>query len=87
MYIIDPNVIGDLWVCEDCLIYIANGELPESEEESEAIKHGIEREHPYQWVADSDEESDRFSWSACDCCASGLGGVRHKCALILVKKG
>ncbi len=89
----DPDVISNLWVCTDCVMYIANGELPEEDADvGRAILDGIERERPYDWVCESphDDEGEGadqvdFSWRACECCNSHLGGSRHRCALILVK--
>lgn len=83
----DP--IRDLWVCSDCLFFIANGDLPDDDDAARAIVEGCERESPGVWVSDSADETDaddcdanEFSWSACDCCGSDLGGSRHRCALI-----
>jgi hypothetical protein len=81
------DVLTGFWVCQDCLMFIANGELPE--DGGEAIVEGCERELPYQWVADSPAEGEsedactrEFSWRSCHCCNSKLGGSRHRCVLI-----
>jgi hypothetical protein len=83
-------VNDDLWVCQDCLLYIANGDLtgldnnPETAERRQAeILAGIERELPAQWVADSSEETDReFSSAPCDCCEQRAAGSRYHCVLL-----
>ena len=84
-----PIVYRDLWVCWDCALFIANGDLPDDESLAESILYGIEREAPGQWVLDSANESDpedyssqEFSWSDCDCCGSDLGGSCERAAIV-----
>lgn len=110
----------DLWICPDCLFYVANGQLPDDPADAERVLEGARREEPAVWVLDGphvgehapecwtcdgegadafgdpcelcrgtgrqeeEEGADaiEFSWSACDCCGSGLGGSRHRAALI-----
>ncbi len=68
----------DLLVCVDCIMYIANGDLPED-------RPDFEEECASRWPLASgwhincgDEEKDEeFSWQDCDCCGSALGGSRH----------
>lgn len=79
------DIIDDLWVCCDCIMMIANGDLPtgsdaDVEDFQEAFDIACEREAPYQWVAGSEE--NEFSWRHCDCCHSSLGGSRHEAYLI-----
>lgn len=90
----DPNeVISDLWVCVDCVVFIANGDLPEDPKIAKKILAGVEREAPGQWVCDGPHEDDGegeeddtlvFSRSPCDCCGSCLGGERHRCAIVFI---
>lgn len=65
----------DLFVCQDCLFYIAYGDEPEE---------------PNGWqppdidlalvvCSDSSDQDKEFSWSDCDLCDSSLGGSRHHC--------
>lgn len=68
------------WVCADCILYIANGDLPEDPADARRITDAIAAE-PGTWVCGSAPD-DEFSWSACDCCGSTLGGSRHEAAVI-----
>jgi hypothetical protein len=69
----------DLDCCEDCLMYLANGDVPE---ERPNLVDDIRKEWP-SWGTEFDlviggDETDEFSWSSCDCCGSRLGGARYK---------
>jgi hypothetical protein len=80
------RVIADnLWVCVDCIQFIANGELPDDSKRSTAIIAGHERELPAIWVNGGSElptDQREFSWRPCACCGSKLGGDRYPAALI-----
>jgi len=41
-------IANDLWVCADCLFFIANGDLPEDEKASARVVAGVGREAPRQ---------------------------------------
>lgn len=78
------EIINDLYVCVDCAIYIANGDLPADstpERDKEIIK-GVRDEAPYYWVVDSTGDSENFMRRACDCCHSPLAGDRLAASLI-----
>lgn len=95
------EIDSELWVCQDCLMFIANGDLTgldyspggkEADERAAAIIAGAEewgaRERHVH--ADSSEETDRdFSSRACDYChdkGPGAGaGSRHKCIALVSK--
>lgn len=79
------SIIHDLWVCVDCGMFIANGDLPEDEEASAAILAAMERDAPAEWVS-GDREDECFSRSSCDCCGSTLGGARMSAALVTRNK-
>lgn len=84
------EVIKDLWVCVDCGYTIANGEPLEDAtlHWKAAFAAGLEREAAagYHWVSGS--AADRaFTFAACDCCGSRLGGTRMSAALIGPPKG
>jgi len=74
------KVVDEGMACVDCVMMIANGELPhdcdeERQKELEAIDIG--------WcVSGGDEDHDEFSWSSCDVCGSTLGGSRDKVVLL-----
>lgn len=68
----------DLWVCSDCALYVANGELPYLDSDAQAIIDG-EREwldkgyHLYY----GSQPSEESCVATCDCCGSKLAGNRH----------
>ena len=69
------------WICQDCLMAIANGDLPEDPAEIDRPWLRLD-EIPSTWVVlldptDSGRDCRGFSWSQCDCCGSRLGGSRH----------
>jgi len=61
------DVIRDLWVCVDCLMFHANGDLPDDPEAEAAIIAGCEREAPYVWTCDGPNTVD---------CGGGIECVR-----------
>jgi hypothetical protein len=71
----------DLVGCEDCRMYIANGDIPEN-------RPNLPRAIAAQWPDDGphivcgDTEGDEFSWQACDICGSRLGGARYPFAIL-----
>lgn len=77
-------------VCEDCLAFVANGDLPEDGNDLESAfqdEKGLRKGH---WVAgvtptEDDPEGhgyDAFSWQACEvCCAKA--GSRNGITLLL----
>lgn len=69
-----------LYSCQDCLMYLANGDLSDCPDDvAESLPGKIEERWPAgHLVTTSTEETDlEFSWRACDCCGSQLGGSRH----------
>lgn len=80
------TIVGEIEVCDDCLMAHANGEYPER---GEAFA-----DEPVPWAAlptadvamncETDADGDEtcgFSWSDCDGCGSTLGGTRHRMAV------
>ena len=82
-----------LSVCADCLMCIANGDLPTDDdpERDAASIAGVEREQASGGhivaggTGDDPENPDEggFSWSSCDCCNSNLGGDRFNATLVI----
>jgi len=71
----------ELAICTDCLLFIVNGDLPEDETRAADLPADIERNWPPPWniaPACDDDCASWFSWRACECCGSRLGGDRHK---------
>lgn len=75
--------IIELEGCSDCIMYLANGELPADDDNNEwpgpdAIARIWEG---YELCVAGDENSEEyFSHLECDVCRSRLGGNRYPCA-------
>jgi hypothetical protein len=66
------RVTDELMVCVDCVLIIANGcDTVEQERHAASM-----RDCGSLFVGD-DSKDDEFSWCACGCCGSSLGGSRH----------
>lgn len=87
-----PTPQGTLWVCVDCMLTEATGELPAdldadqpapwARESATDVTPGLLRsEHNDGCEGDWEQgcycEHREFSWSQCDGCGSTLGGSRH----------
>ena len=88
-------ICNDLAVCESCLLYIANGDA-ENAEDNAAAQKGIEALHKFYLlpsehgsvVASGENDEGYFSWlGKCDCCRRELGGMRYKAAIIALDSG
>ena len=81
MVVLDDEIA----VCPDCLIFIANGDLPDDEADAARVLVGVEwlQREGGTLVCGEDESGEGlgFSWSSCDCC-DGLAGDRSPAALI-----
>lgn len=67
-------------VCQDCLIYLANGDLTGIDDNAEAAHieksvNALANQHGGELVADGDDMG--FSHHACECCG-GLAGNRYR---------
>lgn len=90
---IEWRVYLDQYVCIDCRDFIADGTLPEDQEESDRLMLEFDRyaQENIEWRLGSQREQEdehggltkidledlEFSWAECDCCGSSLGGSRH----------
>ena len=74
--------IVELAGCVDCVMYLANGALPEADSGSDWKPEAIAANWPgYNVVVAGDETSEEhFSWSPCGVCGAPLGGSRYPCA-------
>lgn len=73
------NKIENVLICDDCVNYISNGELPpdSSIEDDLDIQHGAEfLAITYKFGSVGVERG--FSVMHCDCCGSSLAGNRHE---------
>lgn len=70
----------ELSACVDCLFFVANGDVPEDDngELETAIMDNLGAEDVRHLVCGDSDQDDEFSWSACECCGSRLGGSRHQ---------
>ena len=76
------KITDTLMACEDCLFYVANGDLPDGNPYFEdAIRAAIGVPSGWLCVGDSDADEE-FSWAPCECCGSQLGGSRHQLVLL-----
>lgn len=71
--------IENVLICEDCALYLANGDLPVDalEEQEEHIKYHAQRltsHYKYGSVG----ENKGFSIAKCDCCGTKLHGNRYE---------
>ena len=64
-----------LWACTDCVILLANGDMPP--EPTEYAPMALLDENVSLGGAEHEGEVRDFDWSACDGCGSPLGGERH----------
>ena len=73
------TILAVYWVCTDCLMGIANGDLSgvdyylsgvEAEERKAAIEAGMAR---LGWVAPTGEEDEVRSSTNCPCCNGTIG--------------
>ena len=74
-----------LSVCTDCVMFIANGDLPpeDDRDRDEAIIAGVEREQSDGGhLCLGEEHTAYFSWSRCECCNTSLGGDRYDIVLL-----
>lgn len=69
------EIIRDLWVCADCLMFHANGPDNLEPEIVEAIVAGCEREAPYHWTPDGRSTRDCGGGIPCDRCEGS--GTAH----------
>ena len=72
------NTPCNLLVCTDCAMFIANGELPESDKDCQRILAGAESIPHNVWSLETKEDSvTTFSRRPCAHCGTTLAGERH----------
>jgi hypothetical protein len=72
----------NLYVCTDCVFYIANGDLPEDDTNAWSPDNFDARWRDYNVCCGDSEKDNEFSWSRCDGCGSKLGGARFHCVAL-----
>lgn len=77
------TLVYELSACVDCLMLVANGNVPDDRPElSDDIATYLRLKPNQHLVCSGDSEYDEFSWSRCECCGSNLGGSRHQLAVL-----
>lgn len=59
----DLEVLGPYWICFDCIMYIANGELPDDIQQAEKIVASAASEESYFWVPGGECEAGHTPWA------------------------
>jgi hypothetical protein len=72
----------DLQVCHDCIMYIANGDLPDDNPANWQPEQVDRAWQGYQLALGDSDKDDEFSWSPCEGCGSRLAGNRFHCVAI-----
>jgi hypothetical protein len=77
----------DLWLCDDCTIYAANGDTSgiEGDKREREVVKGVNALGPNlvpNFDSDTGEGIRDFTWRKCDACNSNLGGSRTRFALL-----
>lgn len=78
------NVLDDdCYVCQDCLMVIANDDDSgiEDEERAREVRECVYR-GPGSWACGDSDKDMEFSRRTCDCCCEGLEGSRHHVILV-----
>jgi len=79
------TILDNLMACDDCLMLVVNSEPPDNRPDIEldiAVHLGLA---PRQHLACGDSDNDiEFTWRACQCCGSTLGGRRNELVLFEV---
>ncbi len=78
-------VRDNLWLCTDCTLYAANGDLTgiDSDKRVKEVEKGVDRLGPHLVANFDDHEgTDEFSWRPCAACRSKLGGARTRFAIL-----
>jgi len=75
----------DLAVCEDCILYIANGDLPEDDVREKRVVESVKKyDKPGQCLG-YDGDYLGFQPNKCECCG-GLPGERYKAVLLIYRR-
>jgi hypothetical protein len=67
----------ELNACEDCVMYIANGDVPDDDANGwtpEAVEAAWPSKTYHMCVGDGEGS---FMWRGCDVCGSRLGGTKY----------
>jgi hypothetical protein len=76
------NDDNTLMACQDCLMYVANGDLPDYRDNLESDIQGHIGVPSGRLTCGDSDKDDEFSSSPCECCGSRLGGSRHQLVIM-----
>lgn len=83
----DDRVQWDQSVCADCVLFIANGDLPEDADEYlKNVAYMEQSDGPGHWTVRASGDSE-FGSTPCDCCGSSLAGDRRPALCTPVEDG
>jgi hypothetical protein len=72
----------DVMICTDCMMYIANGELPEDNSDNWSPKTLEQNWKGYQLCLGDSDKDDEFSTLPCEGCSSRFAGARFHCVAL-----
>lgn len=75
------EVTDTIEVCADCLLFIANGDLPEDDGDADRVVAGVASLGGHVVAGGPDGDDAGFSWRACECCG-GLAGDRFYASIL-----
>lgn len=82
------KIIDRIEVCEDCMVLAETGELHGTDDATRAkVSAALDAVAKRGYLV-SDFDSDtgdgrvEFSWRACECCRSPLGGARYRMSIL-----
>jgi hypothetical protein len=72
----------EVWVCTDCLAFLANGTLgqedPTEDQSHQDAMRAVWGDLRHLVPGDCSDDVCGFSWGRCEGCHSSLGGDRHQ---------
>jgi hypothetical protein len=78
----------DFYVCTDCYEFHHHGNTPENKEDARRVRMAfnlLAKDEYYMADNTSEDEDPGYSRSSCDCCCSGMGGMRYRMSLFQEK--
>jgi len=73
----DPVILA---ICSDCLLFLANGDLPPEnteEQDRQYLDRLAKHSKGFFNISPTCSGDPSFSWTPCETCGSRLGGDRH----------
>lgn len=67
----------ELAACTDCALFVANGDLPENDDDAQRITDAVTKWFDEGYHLATGDQDFGFSWQHCQVCKSHLGGDRQ----------